>query len=269
MVSITSVIFIIISIALCAAFPLTILIYTHRRYGVSWKVVLAGSMAFIISQPMLRINILNGLNNSIWFSINVMQDYIIYSLFLGITAGIFEETARFICFKFFLKNKCQWHSGIAFGAAHGGIEAMIFAFPACINNLIYSLSINSGKFESMLTKSGISSNVISQMKVSLISAKSYLFIIPGLERVFAITLHIAMSLMVLYAVKYKKSIYFLYAILFHALVDSPLGVFRHFGVNVMFSELYVSIMALISIIIIFKFVNKFKTEEKLDLSIKY
>ena len=268
MVSGLSVILIIMSIALCVAFPLGILIQMYRRYGVSWKVVLAGSMAFIISQPMLRINILNGLNNSIWFSINVMQDYIIYSLFLGITAGIFEETARFTCFKFFLENKSQWHSGIAFGAAHGGIEAMIFAFPACINNLIYSLSINSGKFESMLTKSGISSNVISQMKVSLISAKSYLFLIPGLERVFAIIHHIAMSLMVLYAVKYKKSIYFLYAILFHALVNSPLGVFMHFGVNVILIELYVMIMALMSILIIFKFKSKFNTEERLEVSIE-
>lgn len=267
-VSILSVILIIISIALCTAFPSVILIYMYRRYGVSWKFVLAGALAFIISQPILRMNILNSLNNSVWFSINVMQDYVAYSLFLGITAGVFEETARFICFKFFLKNKYHWHNGIAFGAAHGGIEALIFALPACINNLIYTLSINGGKFESMLTKSGLSTNIISQMKASLINAKSYLFLMPGLERVFAIILHIAMSLMVLYAVKYRKNIYFLYAILFHALLDSPLGIFMHFGVNVMFIEAYVMCMSLISIMIIFKFKNKFKVEEKLDLSVK-
>ncbi|MGH4123535.1 MAG: YhfC family intramembrane metalloprotease [Clostridium sp.] len=265
MVSISSIVFIIISIILCVGFPLAIVIYMYRKYGISWKVLLVGSAAFIISQPILRINILNALNNSVWFNINVMQDYIVYSLFLGITAGIFEETARFICFKFFLKNKYQWKSGIAFGVGHGGIEALIFVLPACINNLIYSLSINGGKFESLLTKSGISSNMISQMKESLINAKSYLFLMSGLERVFTIIFHIAMSLMVLYAVKNRKNIYFLYAILFHALLDSPLGIFKHFGVNPIFIEVYLMIMALISIIVIFKFKNKFKTLEKSDL----
>ncbi|MGH4139040.1 YhfC family intramembrane metalloprotease [Clostridium sp.] len=197
-----------------------------------------------------------------------MQDYMLYFLFLGITAGIFEETARFICFKFFLKNKYQWYNGIAFGAGHGGIEAIIFILPVCINNLIYSLSIDSGKFEAMLTKSGISSNVIVQMKASLVNTKSYLFLITGLERVFAIIIHIAMTLMVLYAVKYRKNIYLLYAILFHALLDSPLGIVMHFRVDTIFIELYVMIMALISITIILKFKNKFKAEEKLRPSVE-
>ena len=245
MVSILNIIFIIISIILCAGFPLAILIYMYKKYGISWKVVTMGAAAFIISQPMLRINILKVLNNSVWFNINVMQDYVVYSLFLGITAGVFEETARFICFKFFLKNKYQWHNGIAFGAGHGGIEALIFTLPVCINNLIYSLSINSGKFEAMLSKNGISSNMIAEMKASIVNAKSYLFLMTGLERVFTIVLHIAMSLMILYAVKYRKNIYFLYAILFHALIDSPLGIFMHFGVNIIFIEVYVMIMALI------------------------
>ena len=268
MVSILNIIFLIISITLCAGFPLVIIVYTFKKYDISWKVVLMGAVAFIISQPMLRINILKALNNSIWFNINVMQDYMVYSLFLGITAGVFEEITKLICFKFFLKNKYQWHNGITFGAAHGGIEALIFTLPACINNLIYSLSINSGKFEFMLSKSGISSNMIPQIKESLIDAKSYLFLMPGLERVFAIILHIAMSLMVLYAVKYRKNIYFLYAILFHALVDSPLGIFLHFGLNIIVIEGYVMLMALVSVIIIFKFKEKFKARERLHLSVE-
>ena len=98
MVSIITIIFSIISIALCAGFPLVIIIYMYKKYRISWKVVLMGAAAFIISQPILRINILKVLNNSAWFNINVMQDYVVYSLFLGITAGIFEETARFISF---------------------------------------------------------------------------------------------------------------------------------------------------------------------------
>jgi uncharacterized membrane protein YhfC len=268
MVSIVNIIFIIISITLCVGFPLVIIVYMYKKHIISWKVVLMGAAAFIISQSILRVNILKILNNSTWFNINVMQDYMVYSLFLGITAGIFEETARFICFKVFLKNKYQWHTGIAFGAGHGGIEALIFVLPACINNLIYSLAINSGKFESMLTKSGISSNMIVQMKVSLINAKSYVFLMAGLERIFAIIIHIAMTLMVLYAIKYRKNIYFLYAILFHAILNSPLEILMHFEVNIIFVEGYVMIMALISIIIIFKFKNKFKYEKKVNIYVE-
>lgn len=42
-----------------------------------------------------------------------------------------------------------------------------------------------------------------------------------MERCFAISIHIGLSILVLYAVKNRKYIYYILAILLHALVDFP------------------------------------------------
>lgn len=47
------------------------------------------------------------------------------AILLGFPAGVFEDTARCILFKFTLKNTRSWTEGILVGLGHGAIEAML------------------------------------------------------------------------------------------------------------------------------------------------
>jgi uncharacterized membrane protein YhfC len=52
------------------------------------------------------------------------------------------------------------------------------------------------------------------------SSPAYMGFLGGLERIFAICLHLSLSVMVLYSVAFKKPMWFWIALFWHALVDA-------------------------------------------------
>ena len=57
-------------------------------------------------------------------------DLAILGLLFGLSAGVFEETARYIVYRRWLRKKRSWEEGLMFGAGHGGSEAIIFGLLA-------------------------------------------------------------------------------------------------------------------------------------------
>jgi uncharacterized membrane protein YhfC len=169
--------------------------------------------------------------------------------FLGLTAGIFEEVGRFLGFKFLLKKKLEWKNGVAFGIGHGGIEALILTGLTYINNIVFSILINTGAMDKI---SGAFPPGLAEQVTSALSYTSpVMFLAAGIERAFALTAHIAFSIIVLYGVKNRRGIYLLYAILAHALLDAPMVIIgKYFGGWI--AEGYVFLFAAASLVFIIK-----------------
>src|SRR5215208_602350 len=89
--------------------PILLWIYFRRKFALSWKLVLAGALTFIASQ-VLHIPLVFGMN-SLLQTLPLLANAII----LGLLAGLFEETARYILFKFILRNTRSWKEGILVG----------------------------------------------------------------------------------------------------------------------------------------------------------
>lgn len=229
MVSNLSVFYVILGMIFSMFVPAAVAIFIIKRYKASWKAFFVGAAVFVISQPLLRLQILRYLNTTTWFTLFSTTNMAAYSIILGITAGLFEEIGRYIGFKFFLKDKLQWKNGIVFGLGHGGIEALIF-----VGFGYLTLLVNRG----------------------LITAAPNLYLAGTLERIMAIICHIAMTLLVLYAVKYRRKMYLFYAVLFHSLIDSPLGLLKMAGLSTWGIEGYIFILTLIALFIIIKLKNK-------------
>lgn len=153
---------------------------------------LLGMVAFVVSQVMLRIPLLNflGRNSTDYIFFSLSHPFL-FAIFLGLTAGLFEETARFVAMRFFMKQ-LEWQSGFLFGTGHGGIEALIFVG---IPVLKYAFTATFNPFGAP-------------------------FFIGGVERFFAIILHIGLSIIVLQAVVQRKIVYVLVAILIHTVVNA-------------------------------------------------
>ena len=103
--------------------PLVALLYAFwkKRY----IPYMLGVLAFVVSQILIRIPILNYLNgNSTAFSMFSVMQPILFAIMLSLSAGIFEEIARFIAMRYFMKQR-DWQSGFLFGVGHGGIEAVL------------------------------------------------------------------------------------------------------------------------------------------------
>ena len=78
--------------------PIPLWVLFTRQFALSWKLVLAGALTFIASQ-ILHIPLVFGMNSFLQ-TLPLLANAII----LGLLAGIFEATARYILFKFILKN---------------------------------------------------------------------------------------------------------------------------------------------------------------------
>jgi uncharacterized membrane protein YhfC len=129
------------------------------------------------------------------------------------TAGLFEEPARFIAFSI-MRKKRTYPDGLSYGIGHGGIEAIILIGITYINNIVISLMMNSGSI-------GALGGMIPQASLNaLANTPSYMFLIGGIERIFAITLHIALSLFVLRGFQVNKRwLYLVGSILLHGFAN--------------------------------------------------
>ena len=83
-----------------------------------------------------------------------------------------------------------------------------------------------------------------QQSVTLLATlPSYQFLLSGVERLLAIALHIALSVIVWFAVKWDGKLY-LYpaAILIHFAVDAAAAILSGLGVNVILIEIAVAVL---------------------------
>jgi len=88
------------------------------------------------------------------------------------------------------------------------------------------------------------------------ASPAYMGFIGLLERVFAICLHLSLSIMVLYSVAYKKPVWFWLALLWHAVVDAS-AVYLVPKIGGMGVEGVIAGMAVVSLAIMFGLRSKF------------
>ncbi|MEE1051480.1 MAG: YhfC family glutamic-type intramembrane protease, partial [Lachnospiraceae bacterium] len=113
-------------------------------------------------------------------------------------------------------------NAVMYGAGHGGFEAAVILGMTMVNNLMWSFMINSGRTQALT--GGYTGEVLEQIQTSireLCTTPSWQFLLAGLERILAVIIQIALSVLVWFAVKNKKRRYlFPAAILIHMAVDA-------------------------------------------------
>lgn len=263
MVSNSKILFMAFAAIISLFFPIILYIILRIKHRASFKPVIIGALTFIVF-----VLVLERILHSVVLGRNLITSPVAIALYGGLAAGLFEEVGRFITISIFLKGNRDWKDGVAFGIGHGGIEAILLATFANLNNLVYSSLINSGSLDQYLNGK-VSSQVIAQIKDSLVNTKASLFALGGIERICAITFHIALTLIVLYAIRNRKKLYLLLAILIHALIDFPAGLYQtHIITNIWVVEVILFIITAAAVVFIFKSKNLFKSEYKnSDISI--
>ena len=229
--------------------PIFVWIYFTRRFALPWKLVLAGALTFIASQ-VLHIPLVFGINSFLQ-TLPLLASVIL----LGLLAGIFEETARYILFKYILKNTRSWKEGILVGLGHGGIEAMLLGILAAVG-FVTMLGYRSIDLSTVPSIPADQLELARQQVAAYWSAPWYMALLGFVERIFAIGLHVSLSVMVLYAIVYRKPVWFWLALLWHAVVDA-VAVYVGQNAGMLAAEGIVAIFALISLWIVLKMRSSF------------
>lgn len=206
LVSTISQVFMCITLLICIALPIGMAIWGRKKFRKAFSFIpmLAGVLAFFTAQVVFRQYILGTVLSQFgWYKSFAASGwaFLIYSCFL---AGLVEEPARFVAFSV-MKHRRQFPDGLSYGIGHGGVEVLLVTGLAYLNNILVSVMINSGY-----------PDVPAEVTNLFIATPPADFLLAGLERVFAMALQIALSLLVLKGFQVdKKAQYLAGAILLH------------------------------------------------------
>ena len=191
---------------------------THEKLLLPVLIGAATWFVFAILLKILPAYLLLQANNPLAKAIsgNVWLTY----LTAGLLAGIFEETGRFVAFKFLLKNRQGRRTAISYGIGHGGFESAYVGFQTAslaVIGILFNLGLGN------LIAKGMSEAETALLAKQLAPYTNLAFgesLLGVFERIPAITVHIAFSVMVFSAVREKRRFY-LYplAVFLHALFD--------------------------------------------------
>lgn len=219
-----------VSVLITVLMPLVLAFVWGKKKRCSVSNFIAGAGTFILFVMVLESlchRLIIGSNSPISSYVN--QNKWLYILYAVLAAGIFEETGRYLAFRFVLKREKKEESAVAFGIGHGGIESiLIVGIPMAIN-LAVAVSINSlGGLEAYVAQvpEAVQEATRTAFGAFLITPPAD-FLIGGIERIAAITLHISLSVLVFQAAK-KKGRLWMYplAIILHALFNIGAALFQ-------------------------------------------
>jgi uncharacterized membrane protein YhfC len=200
--------------------PVLISIIFIYKSKTTFKPIILGGLTFLLFQVFSRVYLIQEfLPTQVWYILFTYQYPILYIFLLSLTAGLFEETGRYLMMRYFLK-KANIQSAIAFGVGHGGIEAILFV--------------------------GISLIMVNPMLIET----SNLWM-SGIERLGAMSLHIAFSVLVYQNVYHGKRWNVLIAITAHTLVNFISVYLMINGVNLWIVEGLLVVMAIIGLFTVY------------------
>lgn len=223
MVPVSSLIMMAANAFLGIAVPVCLAVYLVRKHRAKLSSLLIGAGTFIlfalVLESILHQLVLKGPHGS-----DILGNTLLYALYGGLAAGVFEETGRFLSMKFLMKKEpSKPLPGIAYGVGHGGAEMLIIFGITMINNLVISALINSGQADAIFAK--VPEEAAGQLQAQLDQLQTLgagTLLIGLWERFSALILHLGLSMLVWVAVRKGGKWLWLFpaAIVLHAIVDA-------------------------------------------------
>ncbi len=272
MVPVTTVIACVVTLLISLVLPIAVLIIftaKNKSQGISsaWWL---GAAGFFVTQILIRVPVLTILQSQSWFINFANNNSLIYSFVLAFTAGLFELAGRFIVAKL-MSKKLTFKRSLSAGLGHGGIEAMLLTGMTYANNLIFIMMINIGVFDKLIvniSELGADVSQLEMIKTQLISMAPAMFLLAGLERLLAMTSHVAMSVLVCYGVAHKKTwICALVCLGIHTAIDMTAGITLVLPQNVAIPIIYsiLTVISAVSVVVLIKLRRKMELSSNTNI----
>ena len=179
---------------------------------------------FLIS--LIRIP-LNSIATTTISSMGGPYTYTLIVAFASLTAGLFEETARYVSYRYLVKDH-RIENGLTYGAGHGGTESII----------LVGLNVAIIGYLLLANPSAIPASHLALLAAS----PTYTPFLGVFERAMTLIVQISLSIMVLMTFITGRKIYYGAAIVIHFLLDVIAVLISSYGI--VYSELVVAVFAL-------------------------
>ena len=216
----------ILTIILMIAIPVIFFVYWRRKHkkrtNISW--LMAGAVGFIVSARVLELGVhyfcILADNPVSRFINSNTAAFVLY----GITmAGVFEECGRHIVLKYILKKNRTRENAVLYGIGHGGIEILAVLLPSMVLYLAIAVLFSQGDTANALKALNITEETAAAALPSVQAAAAFdygMMTMNVIERVFAMLLHIGLTVIVYYGIVNSKKICLPMAIVLHMLADT-------------------------------------------------
>ena len=214
------------TVILMIVIPVIFFIYWRRKYKEQTKIswLIAGMIGFIVSARVLELGVhylcILADNPVSRFINGNTAAYVLY----GITmAGVFEECGRYIVMKYIMKKDRTRENAVLYGIGHGGIEILAVVLPTMITSLAAAVLFSRGTTEEALSALKITEETAAAALPTVQAAAVFDYAAMAMnviERLFAMLLHIGLTVIVFYGVINGKKAFLLLAILLHMLMDT-------------------------------------------------
>jgi len=226
-------------------------VYLTRKYNLGWRLFWIGAVLYIISQVIhIPFNILidNLFRNEILPLPPENWQLLFSAVFLGLSAGLFEELIRYAGLRWWARDARSWSKGLLFGSGWGGIEAILLYVVVLSLNYIIFTALRTQDLSSQLTPEQLAPF---QAGMNLFwSVSWYDSLLGAVERIFTLPIQISLTILVLQVFTRRQSRWLWFAIAWHALLDGVIVIsISRWGIYV--TEALVAIFGLVSIGIIF------------------
>lgn len=230
--------------------PIALGILIERKYHPGWGLWWIGAGTFIFSQVghiPFNIGLTALFQRGVLPSPPKIWTLAFNATILGLSAGLWEELARYATYRWWAKEARSWRKGVMLGAGHGGIEAILTGILVLVN-FTYMLAIRNSDLTNQvpMDQLGLAQQVMTQYW----SAPWYTVFLGALERAFALPIQISFSLLVLQSIVRKQPGWLFLAVGWHALVDGA-AVYIMGTQGVYTAEAVLGVFCLLSLAVIF------------------
>lgn len=200
-----------------------------RRLGTPARLLAWGAATFLFAQA-LRLAFLQGLTSL--FQAGVLPAPAAASLaallniaILALTAGLFEEGARYLAYRHAIPDARSWTTAVTFGIGHGGIESILLG-----GMMAWQLAVLPAGGETL---------------------PWFMPFLGAIERVFALCLHAALAVAVLQAITRGTLWWLVAAVAAHAAANA-LGATALIGYGPIAAEAVLALVAILALAVLFR-----------------
>ncbi len=260
----------IITVILMAAIPVIFFLYWYKKHlpqtKISW--LIAGAVGFLVSTRVLELGVhyfcliadnpvsrlLNGNTAA----------FVLY----GITmAGVFEECGRHLILKYVMKKNRSRENAVLYGIGHGGIEILAVILPSIIIFLAVAVLFSGGTIENALQTLNITEETAASALPSVQAAAAFDYGTMALnliERMFALLLHVGLTVIVYYGVINAKKVCLPTAILLHMVTDTFPALYQRGLTPLWAVEVWVAVWTVLVVIVAVKLYGKMKESSQTE-----
>jgi uncharacterized membrane protein YhfC len=225
-------------------------VWLTRKFRLPWRLWWIGAATFVLSQVG---HIPFNLGLTSLFTQGVLPSppadfrLIFNAIVLGLSAGLWEELARYATYRWWAKDTRTWGKGLLLGAGHGGIEAIILGV-LVLYTFIQMAALQGANLETLVPADQLA---LAEAQVATYwSSPWYLSLLGAVERFFTLIAHLALSVLVLQAFTRGKSYWLWLAVAWHAFLDAA-AVYSAITWGVVWAEVVLAGITILNLGLIF------------------